>query len=102
MAPLSVGLPEACWSSAQHHLLQQREEKGVETSERGNRKGKEHMAGRGIGWPSEKSTFKTFISSSQSMERERLVSNCLLHAANFMVISKRLGTLRTKKLSAGF
>lgn len=36
------------------------------------------------------------------MERQRLVSNCLLHAAIFMVISKRLGTLRTKQLSAGF
>lgn len=35
-----------------------------------------NTAGWGIGWPSEKSTFKTLISSSQSMERQRLVSNC--------------------------
>lgn len=41
-------------------------------------------------WMSENSTLRTFISSNQNMERQRLVSNCLLHAANFMAISKRL------------
>lgn len=85
MAPPPVGPPEACWSLAQHHLPQQREENDMKTSERGNK----YRAEWGVGRPSEESTLKTYTSSSQSTERQSFVSNCLLHTANFMVISKR-------------
>lgn len=85
MAPLSAGAPEACWSLAQHRLPQQREGNETETSERGNK----HRAGWEVGQPSLKKHVKTFRSSSQSMGRQSLVSNRLLHAANVVVVSKR-------------